>query len=238
MLALVDSDTPIYSTALVSEDVDLNIAKSRLDVCVQKIIEGSGCSEYKLFVSGGHNFRKEIDSSYKANRAVKPDPKWREALRLHLIKEWGAYECVDFEADDMCGVEQKQDGSTIVCGIDKDLLQIPGLHYQWPLIRKGEIIRPALFHDIDVETGWRNLFTQALTGDVSDNIKGVYGIGPKKAEKILADCHTEDEMYNCVYNVYEESDYSDDIEFDRNLDLLYIWRILGVTYSIRKEMNE
>ncbi len=75
---------------------------------MNKLIAETGCSSYKLFVSGGTNFRKEIDPSYKANR-TQQDPKWREALRLHLIKEWNAYECVDFEADDMCGVEHIQD---------------------------------------------------------------------------------------------------------------------------------
>jgi 5'-3' exonuclease len=241
MLALVDSDTPIYSTALVSKDVSEAIAKSRLDVCISNIIRDSACSEYKLFVSGGSNFRKEIDPSYKANR-TQPDPIHREALRLHLIKEWNAIECVGFEADDMCGVEQKQDESTIICAIDKDLLQVPGLHYSWPIIRKGITVRPAVFQEVSVEQGWRNFFTQTLTGDTSDNIKGIYGIGPKKAEKLLEDWHTEEEFYNAVYNEYvgfcmnglEEAEGIQRLH--SNLDLLWIWRELGITYSIRREI--
>jgi 5'-3' exonuclease len=242
MLALVDSDTPIYSTALVSEDVSEAIAKSRLDVCISNIIRDSGCSEYKLFVSGGSNFRKEIDSNYKANRLNKPDPIHREALRLHLIKEWNAIECVGFEADDMCGVEQKQDGSTTICAIDKDLLQVPGLHYSWPITRKGVIVRQAMFMEVSVEQGWRNFFTQALTGDTSDNIKGIHGIGPKKSEKILEDCHTEQEMYEIVEFWYTSTlkigGSAQELEqrLRNNLDLLWIWRELGITYSIRREI--
>lgn len=243
MLALIDSDTPVFAAAVVSEDVELPIAKSRLDYNINHILEDSGCSEYKLFVSGEGNFRKEIDPAYKANRNNKPSPRWREELRLHLINAWGAVECNGYEADDACGIHQASDGSTIICGIDKDLLQIPGKHYQWPIIRKGEVIRPSLYHDIDEETGWRNLFTQALTGDTADNIKGVHGIGPKKAEKILEGCHTEQEMYQRVENYYLfESTTDDEItckttRFERNLNLLYIWRELGVTYSIRREIN-
>lgn len=242
MLALLDSDTPIFSTALVSEDVSESIAKSRLDVCINNIIRDSGCNEYMLFVSGGGNFRKEIDPSYKANRAEMPKPKHREALRIHLIKEWGAIECNGYEADDGCGVNQKQDGSTVICGIDKDLLQIPGRHYQWPIIRKGVVQREGLFHDISEEQGWRNLFTQMLTGDTSDNIQGVKGVGPKKAEKLLQDCSTETEMYERCMDAYLEDEETDDgiqyqVErFERNLDLLYIWRELGITYNIRKEI--
>lgn len=242
MLALVDSDTPIFSTALVSEDVDLSIAKSRLDYNINHILEARGCSEYKLFVSGEGNFRKEIDPSYKLHRADKPHPKWRESLRLHLIESWGAIECNGYEADDACGIHQCSDGSTIICGIDKDLLQIPGKHYQWPILRKGKIVRPSMHHDIDEETGWRNLFTQALVGDAADDIKGIPGIGPAKAAKILEDCHTEEEMYDKVRFFYSSSLMVENAtvgeqRLKTNLDLLYIWREPGVTYSIRREIN-
>ena len=243
MLALIDSDTPVFATAIASEDVSESIAKSRLDLTIRNIVKGSGCTDYKLFVSGGNNFRYDIDPTYKANRTGS-DPKWREALRLHLIKEWNAYECVDFEADDMCGVEQKEDGSTCIVAIDKDLLQVPGLHYSWPITRKNTIVREGLFREISKEEGMRRFFTQALTGDTSDNIKGIYGIGAKKAEKLLADCRTEEEMYLKVYDVYTEDCEDDEgmeIEtqrFQRNCDLLWIWRSLGITYSTRRELNE
>lgn len=239
-LALLDSDTPIFATALVSEDVSVDIAKSRLDVCISNILRDSGCSEYKLFVSGHTNFRKEIDPSYKANRTG-DDPKHRESLRLHLINEWGAIECEGFEADDMCGIEQKEDGSTCIVAIDKDLLQVPGLHYSWPIIRKGTIVRQGGFTEISKEEGMKRFFTQTLTGDVSDNIKGIHGIGPKKAEKLIADCKTEAEMYDVIQFWYTsslmvENPEQEEIRLRNNLDLLWIWRELGVTYSVRKEI--
>ena len=240
MLALIDSDTPVFATALVSEDVNLSIAKSRLDVCIRNLVKNSECSEYSLFVSGGHNFRYDIDSTYKANRTG-DHPRWREDLRLHLIKEWCANECVGFEADDMCGIKQKEDGSTCIVAIDKDLLQVPGMHYSWPIIRKGVVVREGVFQEISKEEGMRRFFTQALTGDTSDNIKGIKGIGPKKAEKLLAECNTEEEMYDVVQFHYTSSLMVEDPEegekrLKNNLDLLWIWRELGVTYSIRKEI--
>lgn len=194
-----------------------------------------------MFVSGGNNFRYDIDPTYKANRTGS-DPKWREALRLHLIKEWNAYECVGFEADDMCGVEQKEDGSTMIVAIDKDLLQVPGLHYSWPITRKNTIVREGLFREISKEEGMRRFFTQALTGDTSDNINGIYGIGAKKAEKLLAECHTEEEMYDVVNFWYTSSLMVEDIDLGErrlknNLDLLWIFRNLGETYSVRREIR-
>ncbi len=240
MKALVDSDTPIFATALVSEDVSEAIAKSRLDVAIGNILDGCECSEYTLFISGGHNFRKDIDPSYKANR-TQPDPKHREALRLHLINEWGAVECVGYEADDACGIYQTKE--TVIVGIDKDLLQIPGRHYSWPIIKKGNVVREGRWLDIDEETGFRNFFTQALTGDTSDNIKGVYGIGKVKAARVLEDCHTEEDMYHKVYDIYTQDDEDDETRccnrerFERNLNLLWIWRNFGETYTIRKEIR-
>lgn len=231
MKALVDGDTPIFATALVSEDVSEALAKSRLDVSMSKLLDNTKCSEYVIFVSGGNNFRKEIDPSYKANR-TQASPQHREALRQHLITQWGAVECDGYEADDACGIYQKPNGETVIVAIDKDLLQVPGIHYSWPIIKKGVTVRDHRWMEVNEEEGMRRFFTQMLTGDVSDNIVGVKGIGPKKAEKILAHCHTEEEMYDTVASLYEgETD-----RFRRNLDLLWIWRNFGETYSIRKEV--
>lgn len=236
-IALIDADTPVFAAAICSQDAEEWQAFSRLDYSLDKIIEGSGCSEYKLYVSGGKNFRYEIDSSYKANRPIE-HPIHREACKQHLIKQWRAIETDGYEADDAVGCEQTKD--TMICGIDKDLLMIPGKHYQWPIIRGGKVIKEGKFHNISVEEGYRRFFTQALTGDTSDNIKGIKGIGPKGAEKMLKDCHTEEEMYAVVEASYRnmrpfEEHYMQSKErFLNNLDLLWIWRAYGETYSIRR----
>lgn len=229
MKALVDGDTPIFATALVSEDVSEALAKSRLDVSMSKLLDNTKCSEYVIFVSGGNNFRKEIVSSYKANR-TQASPQHREALRQHLITQWGAVECDGYEADDACGIYQTE--KTVIVAIDKDLLQVPGKHYSWPIIKKGVVVREARWLDIDEETGFRNFFTQALTGDTSDNIKGVTGLGKVKAARALEHCHTEEEMYDVVASLYDCPE-----RLKMNLDTLWIWRNFGETYSIRKEIH-
>lgn len=242
MHALIDADTPVISTAIVSEDATEEIARARLRMNISSIIDGcSKIDSFTLYVSGGRNFRKDIDPSYKANRTL-PDPKYREMLRQYLIQDWGAIECVGYEADDACGVYQTD--KTMIVGIDKDLLQVPGYHYSWPIVRKGVVQREAIWQEVSEEQGWRNLFTQCLTGDVTDNIKGIRGIGHVKAAKILEDCHTEEEMYTrCLMtylkDVLDETEiYYETERFERNLNLLYIWRSLGITYSIRKEIYD
>ena len=40
-------------------------------------------------------------------------------------------------------------------------------------------------------------------------------------------------MYEVVKNMYIEVDREED--FNKNLDLLWIWRLYGETYNVRKE---
>jgi 5'-3' exonuclease len=166
---------------------------------------------------------------YKGNR-TRPDPEHMEECRLHLINRWDATEAIGCESDDLVGCNQTE--NTIICGIDKDLLTIPGKHYQWPIFRGGKEIRPARFHEITYIEGMRTFFEQMLIGDSSDNIVGVTGLGKVKAAKELENCPTEVQMYERVRYLYVDQD-----RFYKNLDLLWIWRNLGETYSIRNEIR-
>lgn len=246
MIALIDSDTPLFSAALSAQDKEDWVARSRLDSTIENILKAVDCKDFKLFVSGTSNFRKQIDPMYKANRKQE-DPEHREMLRKYLIDSCGAIEAEGCEADDLCGVYQTEE--TIICGIDKDLLQIPGRHYQWPIIRGGAIIREGKFIDITEEQGFRNFFSQAIVGDTSDNIKGIHRMGPRAAETLLGELKSEEEMYNAVKMVYNDTEAIKDTALNyegaikrsterlhNNLDLLWIWREMGTTYSIRREI--
>jgi hypothetical protein len=114
---------------------------------------------------------------------------------------------------------------------------IAGKHYQWPIVRGGKVVREALFHDITHEQGMRTFFEQVLTGDNTDNIIGLKGVGQVKAGKILEEC---DDMYATVKLSYLMADDPEDglNRFVKNLDLLWIWRNLGETYTIRRELYD
>jgi hypothetical protein len=51
----------------------------------------------------------------------------------------------------------------------------------------------------------------------------------------LEEFDTEEEMYQAVIEKYGEDAIG---LYHKNLDLLWIWRELGITYTIRREMNE
>jgi DNA polymerase-1 len=80
------------------------------------------------------------------------------------------------EADDVLGILATHPtlvkGEKIVVGIDKDLLQIPGFHYNF----NKDSLRA-----VQPEAATRFFFTQVLTGDTTDGFPGCPGIGPKKA---------------------------------------------------------
>jgi 5'-3' exonuclease len=131
-------------------------------------------------------------------------------VREFLVTQHKAQICDGFEADDEMGVQQdKETMSTVICSIDKDLLQIPGRHYNF--VRKEHKV-------VDRDQGLKHLYLQSLIGDRSDNIIGVAGIGPVKAEQALAELLPEEWYDKC------RELYNDDERFHLNMKLLYIWQ--------------
>lgn len=81
----------------------------------------------------------------------------------------------DLEADDI--VAALQDENTYIISKDKDLKQVPGLHYDFKTNKTYEITK---------EEAAYNLAYQLLIGDSTDNIPGLPKYGPKKAEAFLS----------------------------------------------------
>jgi hypothetical protein len=64
-------------------------------------------SEYKLYVTGDNNYRFQVYPEYKANRLKVPRPQHLKAVKDHLIVNWGATQSDGCEADDLLGIEQR-----------------------------------------------------------------------------------------------------------------------------------
>lgn len=187
---LIDGDILLYRVGFTTEDVSEDIAKVRMNSYIDEILHNSFCSDYRIFLTGSGNFRKELYGDYKANRKQEK-PKHYQALKDYLIQYEKAELQEGQEADDALGINQTD--TTIIASTDKDLNQIPGRHYNFV---KDE------HYEISEEEGLRFLYTQILTGDSTDNIKGIKGIGPKKAEKILEGCKTEEDYKRAVLEAY------------------------------------
>ena len=215
MRALLDGDIFAFRCASASEDTDEAICIARLDKLVQDTLYMVDSSTYNVFLTGSDNFRKTLYPEYKANRKDKPKPIHLQACREYLIKTWNAEVSEGCEADDMLGYTQ--DTESVIVSIDKDLLQIPGKHYNFV---KNE------WFDQNEWDGIRFFYHQLLKGDRSDNIPGVAGLGEKKAQRILEGCETEQELFDTCRDLYK-----DDTLMYVYGACLWIWRTKGGTWQ-------
>ena len=209
MRALIDGDIVVYRGAASAEKEEQWVALARADQMIQDILADTGSDSYSVYLTGTDNFRREIAPSYKANRPDERPAHW-QAVREFLVTHHKAEICNGHEADDQLGIQQdKKRGTTVICSIDKDLLQIPGRHYNF--VKKT-------FQEVGIDEGLEHLYLQSLIGDRSDNIIGVAGIGPVKAAQAL-DGLLPEEWYDKCRELY-----NDDERFHLNMKLLYIWQ--------------
>lgn len=87
----------------------------------------------------------------------------------------------------------KEETPYVIVGIDKDLKQAPGLHYNF-VKEEGEFISK-----LEADTF---IFYQLLVGDSADSIGGIHGIGPVKASKIMKECKSVGDAYEAINDVY------------------------------------
>jgi len=154
------------------------------------------------------SFRKDIYSDYKANRTEMPDdlqvqmPYLKQVAELFGIAD---LEVPGFEADDLIGTVAKKAESEgyqvyIVSG-DKDFSQLVSENifiydtmkeyiYTREGVKEKHGVYPEQFIDF-----------LAITGDTSDHIPGVAGVGPKGAQKLIEQFGTLEDIYQNIDQV-------------------------------------
>jgi hypothetical protein len=218
MIALLDSDVMAYRAAAACKEEGVTAALFTVDSIVVDALLHCDDGEvfydkWKLFLTGSNNFRKQIATTvpYKGNRTA-PKPEHLPAVREHLVKQWGAVITEGQEADDAIAIEATTNvGACVIISIDKDFRQVPGHHYNF-VKREHFYVTP--------ESGLRFLYMQILMGDTADNIIGISGVGPKRAEALLEGYTEEMDMYNACVEAYDGNE-------DRvieNAQLLYLRR--------------
>jgi 5'-3' exonuclease len=159
---------------------------------------------------GGKDFRKETDSNYKANRTHFPVSFSTIVGCKELFAQWGMInvEVEKAEADDviyaLCKILSERGDRNIIVSRDRDMIQTVQSSYAkslWDPITRDFVEIP--LYDIVVY--------KSLVGDSSDNIKGVKGIGPKKAQAII---NGEIKLTEEQLAEYEKS--RDLVDFKRN----------------------
>lgn len=202
-IALIDADILVYRNAWASEKEASGIALARLRESFYGILETLKITEAKVYLTSTDksNFRFLIYPQYKANR-TQPKPVHYDLLRAELFDKYGAINVTGQEADDAIGIDNAILEDSVIVSIDKDLDQLPGKHYNFV---KG------ILYTVTPEEGLKYFYQQLLSGDRTDNIPGLSGIGEKKAVKALAGLSTEQALFEVAKAMYQ-NEFSDDWE--------------------------
>ena len=226
MRALIDADILPYEfggmVQLEEPDKPLEweIVRSMVDDRINQIIEATNADTWSLYLTdSSSNFRIELATikPYKGHRKTEKPHHWA-AIRQHLIDNWDAEVQYGVEADDRLGIEQTKDFTsraydwyldgmdpdmcfeTVICSRDKDLHMIPGWHYVWPAGKQEE-----QYWFQDELSAIRCFYRQLLTGDTTDNILGLYGVGDSsQLVKKLEEIDEESLMFRHVYKAYQD----------------------------------
>ena len=220
-LALIDADFLVYRIGFTTEEEPLRIAKARLTEWLEDFIYiNLKADNYLAWITGKSNFRFDIAKTvpYKGNRKDVARPKHYEALREHLMRRHGAVLTEGEEADDTVAIESvKHLDKCWIVHVDKDLDQLQGWHYN-PVKDERYYV-----NEFD---GYKAFCIQLLTGDRTDNIPCLAGIGPKKADKALKDAETKEELLQTAWWKYQELGYSREY-FTEQGQLLWLRRYEG-----------
>ena len=202
-IALLDGDTFVYQAAIGSEFTaqwddstwsvyaDFDKAARRLDDLTQAIREHTEADRLVVALSDYEhpNWRLGPLPSYKANRDGSRRPLVWKPLREYIEETYESYMRPTLEGDDVLGIlatnpKMLPEGDKIICSIDKDLRQIPGLHF--PLKRMMDGHKTGLdIERIDKVEAARFHMEQTLTGDMTDGYPGCPGIGKVTAHRLL-----------------------------------------------------
>jgi len=162
------------------------------------------------FDTKAKTFRHEKFENYKAQRPVTPTgivsqiPVAKEVLEAFKIP---VFVKEGVEADDLiatiCTIAPKQEKDLEIFILTGDLDNLQLVNDKVKVYTSGKGIKDTVIYDIDkvrerfgVEPEQMNDF-KALTGDPSDNIPGVEGIGKKTATEII-------QKYGSIKNLYDE----------------------------------
>lgn len=148
----------------------------------------------------GKSFRYEIDPQYKANRPPRDEAALSQLGRVKRDLTRRGYRLLGterYEADDVIATlcsQAPQDTHVTIAGSDKDLLQLVGPRVSFMRLRDRKVLdTEGVFAELGVRPDQIRDFL-ALVGDAADNVRGIRGVGPKKAAALLQQFNTLDEI--------------------------------------------
>ena len=198
MKVLVDADIITYQVASMAErqidwgDGDKTISLSSEEDVIKKLNDRIAEISAVLNVDpvqgfvfafscpSKRYFRHDLWPDYKAHRSGRVAPTHLKFVREYVKSNYTTKHRPGLEADDILGIMAdlyRDKFDFCIVSSDKDLDQIPGLHYNPSKQDSTYIVTE------EYAKTWH--MTQTLIGDSADNYPGCKGIGPVKARAIV-----------------------------------------------------
>ncbi len=161
-----------------------------------------------IFDSARKNFRNEIYSDYKANRADAPEdlvPQFEYIRKSVLAFNLPCIELINYEADDLIAtyVDQvlKSGAKVTIVSSDKDLMQLYKKNVRIYDPMKNKFINEKDVLDKFGVDASKVIDVQSLAGDSSDNVPGVPGIGVKTAAELINHYGNLEQLLNKAHEI-------------------------------------
>jgi 5'-3' exonuclease len=155
------------------------------------------CDTFVGFLTKGKCFRYSVYPEYKGNRKYLEMPKYMNDVKDYLISKYHFVFNSNYEADDfvLSYKTKYKDINCIIISPDKDIINLEGSHYN---------PRSAEFRYTNKEEAEKYFWISMMVGDTADNIKGIKGIGPVAANKIISEVGLFDSLRATIMNKYCE----------------------------------
>jgi len=202
---------------------------------IEKALHNVECSDVdaKMFLSGPTNFRYEVATTrpYKGNRDKSHRPTHEKEIRKFIRSQWDTVVCDGIEADDGLGIHQTRYGphDSVIISVDKDLDMIPGFKYNFV---------HDIHYDVSPSVAWKTFCLQLLTGDTTDNIPGLKGVGKSKAQKMLDGLPQEEWLEECARQYASKSGQKDWFTYmTEQAQLIWIMQKEGEMFTLPEELE-
>ncbi len=157
------------------------------------------------------SFRRTIDARYKATRPAPPPDLSQQMARVEeIVHAWNAacFRVDGLEADDVIAAATKralaEGWRVVIVSSDKDMMQL--VRDDDDRVVMWDSMRDKVYGPVEVREKLAVAPSQvrdflALTGDTSDNVPGVPGVGPKTAADLLGQFGSLDAVYEHLAEV-------------------------------------
>lgn len=188
-----------------SRGLPTNAAFGFANILTKMLAEKAPAAIAVLFDVKGPTFRHDIYDAYKANRPPMPEDL---AIQIPYIKSIvrgfniPLFELEGYEADDLIGTlarqAEAQGVAVVIVTGDKDFLQLVSEKTSiWDPMKDAFTDLSGVREKFGIEPA-QLVDVMGLSGDTSDNIPGVPGIGPKTALDLIKHFGSMDGLYQAV----------------------------------------